>query len=134
MKGGNIGATRHNIRAKAFTRAFNRAVANVLGTGEVSADELDTGHDEQPQKPQVRIMKQALDPTATQPGAFGDWYRTSGNSEKFAAWITKHGIAMEDACTCLGVENAEDLPSVTVAHGKAFDMLKSWAHPDAPAQ
>jgi hypothetical protein len=65
MKGGGIAATRHNIRAKAYTRAFNRSVANVLGTGEVSAEEL--GDDEngnghapqpvrqwQPQKPAPR--------------------------------------------------------------------------------
>lgn len=40
MSKGRIEATRHNVRAKALTRAKNRATADLLGTGEVSADEL----------------------------------------------------------------------------------------------
>jgi hypothetical protein len=67
MKGGGIAATRHNIRAKAYTRAFNRAVANVLGTGEVSAEELgdeDNGHT----SPQVsRIAFKTEPPANKQP-------------------------------------------------------------------
>ena len=34
-------ATEHNIRAHAHTRAFNRAVSNLVGFGEVSAEEVD---------------------------------------------------------------------------------------------
>lgn len=33
-------ATEHNVRSHAHTRAFNRAVSNLVGFGEVSADEL----------------------------------------------------------------------------------------------
>lgn len=33
-------ATVHNVRAHAHTRAFNRAVSNLVGFGEVSADEI----------------------------------------------------------------------------------------------
>lgn len=40
MKRGRIACTRHNVRAKARTRAKNRATADLLGTGEVSAEEL----------------------------------------------------------------------------------------------
>lgn len=37
----------HNIRSTAETRAFNRAVSNLVGGGEVSAEEVDTnGHTE----------------------------------------------------------------------------------------
>lgn len=32
--------TRHNVRAHAFTRATNRAISNLVGAGEVSAEEL----------------------------------------------------------------------------------------------
>ena len=39
-------ATEHNVRAHAHTRAFNRAVSNLVGFGEVSAEEVD--HHEQP--------------------------------------------------------------------------------------
>ena len=34
------GATVHNVRSHAHTRAFNRATSNLVGFGEVSADEL----------------------------------------------------------------------------------------------
>lgn len=39
-------ATEHNIRSHAHTRAFNRAVSNLVGFGEVSAEEVD--RDESP--------------------------------------------------------------------------------------
>ena len=35
--------TVHNVRSHAHTRAFNRAVSNLVGFGEVSADELTNG-------------------------------------------------------------------------------------------
>lgn len=35
-----IEATEHNVRSHAHTRAFNRAVSNLCGFGEVSADEI----------------------------------------------------------------------------------------------
>lgn len=35
-------ATEHNVRAHAHTRAYNRAVSNLVGFGEVSAEEADT--------------------------------------------------------------------------------------------
>lgn len=34
-------ATEHNVRSHAHTRAFNRAVSNLVGFGEVSAEEVD---------------------------------------------------------------------------------------------
>lgn len=37
---GKIIATEHNVRSHAHTRAFNRAVSNLVAFGEVSADEL----------------------------------------------------------------------------------------------
>lgn len=39
-------ATEHNIRSHAHTRAFNRAVSNLVGFGEVSAEEVDRDHHE----------------------------------------------------------------------------------------
>lgn len=37
---GRMEATHHNVRGHAHTRAFNRAISNLVGFGEVSADEL----------------------------------------------------------------------------------------------
>jgi hypothetical protein len=47
LRTGNIAPTRHNIRAKAVTRAKNRATADVIGSGEVSAEEF-VENDEHP--------------------------------------------------------------------------------------
>jgi hypothetical protein len=38
---GRMKATEHNVRSHAATRAFNRAVSNLVGFGEVSAEEVD---------------------------------------------------------------------------------------------
>jgi hypothetical protein len=45
---GKMKATEHNVRSHAHTRAFNRAVSNLVGFGEVSAEEVqrdDEHHD-----------------------------------------------------------------------------------------
>jgi Chitinase len=39
-------ATEHNIRSHAHTRAFNRAISNLVGFGEVSAEELERDDDD----------------------------------------------------------------------------------------
>jgi len=39
-EGNNIAPTEHNVRAKALTRAKNRVTADLIGGGEVSAEEL----------------------------------------------------------------------------------------------
>jgi hypothetical protein len=39
---GNMTPTLHNIRSQAHTRAFNRAVSNLVGFGEVSAEEIES--------------------------------------------------------------------------------------------
>ncbi len=41
-------ATEHNVRGHAHTRAYNRAVSNLVGFGEVSAEEVERDEDHQP--------------------------------------------------------------------------------------
>jgi len=43
---GNLQGTLHNIETKAVTRAINRAISNLVGGGEVSAEEIIKGPDE----------------------------------------------------------------------------------------
>jgi len=43
-------ATEHNVRSHAHTRAFNRAVSNLVGFGEVSAEEVEHGQADEPAK------------------------------------------------------------------------------------
>jgi hypothetical protein len=43
---GNLQGTLHNIETKAVTRAINRAISNLVGGGEVSAEEIVKGPEE----------------------------------------------------------------------------------------
>lgn len=56
-------ATQHNVRGHAHTRAFNRAVSNLVGFGEVSADEI---NQEAPYTPAEEVPKEGFsdDPPA----------------------------------------------------------------------
>ena len=51
---GNLKASMHNIESKAVTRAINRAISNLVGGGELSAEEILEGPEEkvQPEKKQ----------------------------------------------------------------------------------
>lgn len=56
-------STDHNIRSHAHTRAFNRAVSNLVGFGEVSAEEI-VGEDDQPvHAPQRPAPQRRREPT-----------------------------------------------------------------------
>jgi hypothetical protein len=62
---GRMKASEHNVRSHAHTRAFNRAVSNLVGFGEVSAEEIDrddNGH--AAVRPSPRLVK---------PAGFDDW-------------------------------------------------------------
>lgn len=56
-------ATIHNIRAHAVTRAKNRAILDLVGFGEVSAEEINPSeHDYQPQQQRYRQPQKQQDP------------------------------------------------------------------------
>lgn len=57
-------ATEHNIRSHAHTRAFNRAVSNLVGFGEVSAEEVERG-----EAPPEDFMLGEVGPPADEPQA-----------------------------------------------------------------
>jgi hypothetical protein len=48
--------TLHNVRAHAHTRAKNRAISDLVGFGEVSADELGPDAYDEPQRPQAEVL------------------------------------------------------------------------------
>ena len=52
---GRMRATEHNVRSHAHTRAYNRAVSNLVGFGEVSAEEADRERDVPP-APVARVV------------------------------------------------------------------------------
>jgi hypothetical protein len=50
---GRMKATDHNVRSHAHTRAWNRAVSNLVGFGEVSAEEVERGEPDHDAAPAV---------------------------------------------------------------------------------
>lgn len=58
---GDMRATEHNVRSHAHTRAFNRAVSNLVGFGEVSAEEVE--HDEPIEATVVRTTTRPAAPS-----------------------------------------------------------------------
>jgi len=60
---GNLQGTLHNIETKAVTRAINRAISNLVGGGEVSAEEIIKGPDEAVRE--IKEEPQQKDPPIT---------------------------------------------------------------------
>ena len=64
---GNVIATEHNVRSHAHTRAFNRAVSNLVGFGEVSAEEMENEYDQRPQQERKQSAWSTPSAQSTQP-------------------------------------------------------------------
>jgi len=62
---GNLQGTLHNIETKAVTRAINRAISNLVGGGEVSAEEIIKGPDEVVREREIKEEPQQKDPPIT---------------------------------------------------------------------
>lgn len=74
---GAISCTEHNVRSKALTRAKNRATADLIGGGEVSAEELDNG---QPHRKSTRKA-----PAKPRPAPKPSATTTPGNDRPWSA-------------------------------------------------
>src|SRR4030095_1989639 len=61
---GRMTATEHNVRSHCHTRAFNRAVSNLVGFGEVSAEEIEDS-DRHPEQRQAEAAVQHEEKTGT---------------------------------------------------------------------
>ena len=62
---GNLQGTLHNIETKAVTRAINRAISNLVGGGEVSAEEIIKGPDEVVKEREIKEEPQQKEPPIT---------------------------------------------------------------------
>lgn len=100
---GRQGWPEHNVRATAHTRAKNRAISDLVGGGEVSAEEMPDENDDRPATPPMRKAPPAqtrtaakapsAEPVYTQPAHDGD------ARAKFAALrerARKAGITRDD--------------------------------------
>ena len=71
---GRMKATEHNVRGHAHTRAYNRAVSNLVGFGEVSAEEVDRESSRPP--PRWRAWSRGRPRRQRCPAGFEDWLLT----------------------------------------------------------
>ena len=91
---GRMRATEHNVRSHAHTRAYNRAVSNLCGFGEVSAEEIDEA-EPPPAKPKGKAATSET-PTAkltdvvTITKLEAPWADQHGNAK---AWLSHSGMA-----------------------------------------
>lgn len=98
-KRGRGQATVHNVRSHAHTRAFNRAVSNLVGFGEVSAEEAEK--DEHPAEPGSYDGPPPQKPAASQP-ANNVWQgkvtvnEQKGTSKKSGKPYTKFILSGDD--------------------------------------
>ncbi|GAH34693.1 unnamed protein product [marine sediment metagenome] len=106
-----IKATEHNVRSKALTRAKNRATADLIGGGEVSAEELENGGN----KPQ-RQQKKDEHPNGA------DWTKTVNWPSFWIHWKDK-GITEEFIHRAANVSSMKDYPGTKDELKAAVDAL-----------
>jgi hypothetical protein len=109
---GRMKASEHNVRSHAHTRAFNRAVSNLVGFGEVSADELDedekhvgarsvgNGHTSaaRTQAPQRKSSGQAIS-EAQRRRMYAIAKGAGWTDEGYRAHLKSHGIERDEETT-----------------------------------
>lgn len=86
--------TRHNVRAHAYTRATNRAISNLVGGGEVSAEEI-----------MGDITEEDLAPASAQRVAAPTRPTTATSS----TWNPLQDVPLRQALNRLGVRRADDV-------------------------
>lgn len=91
-KTGRGQATEHNVRSHAHTRAFNRAVSNLVGFGEVSAEEADRD------APPRREMKSAGSGSTA---SVGGEFISEPQRKRLFAIAREHGWQNEDVAQWL---------------------------------
>lgn len=101
---GKMRATEHNVRSHAHTRAFNRAVSNLVGFGEVSAEEVGGVGDHDADPPKAAdgslLVKSVAVVHGGPPGGRG-WTRydvTFDSGERAATFTASVGQLAEQAC------------------------------------
>ena len=112
FEGQDILPTRHNVRAKALTRAKNRATSDVLGAGLVSAEEVETGA-----KPKRKRAKKAP----------GHWIEDAKIRNRFWRYCKEElALSRSEVHEALGVESVKEFDG-TMQQAKALlDEYVKW--------
>ncbi len=112
---GRMRATEHNVRSHAHTRAFNRAVSNLVGFGEVSAEEAERDDNEPPfvgtthphavtprppiQAPQRRSTSASPISEAQRRRMYAIAKGAGWSDEAYRGYITEHGFDRDEQVT-----------------------------------
>ena len=100
-----IPPTEHNVRAKALTRAKNRATSDFLGAGEVSAEELDAPET----APTRRQTKATSKPTPKNSQMPSHWIDRGNARKALWRWVkTDLALSDKDVYGLLGIERIHD--------------------------
>lgn len=103
FQGNRITATHHNVRAKALTRAKNRATSDILGAGDVSAEEM-------------------LD----EPEPVQHWAKDPRRRQKFWGWAHNDmGLTKEQVHLALDVDSIFDFDR---SAQEAFAQIQNWVN------
>lgn len=121
---GRMQATLHNVRSHAHTRAFNRAVSNLVGFGEVSAEEVNHDHDDAPLGQQLADKfngKVVEEPTAVVAPAHKD--ATEAKSRSASPTAAQNAAAGSPVCPKCGAEVVNQIGKTSKA-GKKLPAFK----------
>ena len=121
LEGSNFAPTEHNVRAKALTRAKNRVTSDLIGGGEVSAEELNSVTSKATKKKH--------------------WIEYKGASKKFWAWAHERlRLTDDEVHEALGVKKVKEYTGKMKEAKKQIeewlaDRIKQEAKdPDQPAE
>ena len=113
--------TIHNTRSTAETRAFNRAVSNLVGGGECSAEEMDEVNGS-PTKPSGKIAKATM---AQQKKIFAIAKQAGMEADAMKEWVKKrHGL---ESFTELNVQQA--METIDALEKRLADMQTEAVDP-----
>lgn len=114
--------TEHNVRSHAHTRAFNRAVSNLVGFGEVSAEEAD--REERP--------RQAPQPRSTGASSTAEGCISEAQQKRLFAIAREHSWVPDELKTWLHAEYALDSSS-KIKRGAQYEEICARIASDAEA-
>lgn len=102
----------HNVRTTAETRAWNRAVSNLVGGGEVSAEEVSQGHEYDYNPPRTQEPETKSKPVESHtPQPTGEYKATDQQRRAIFAIKNSLGMTDEQFKTKFGIDSTKNLTS-----------------------
>jgi len=117
---GRLRPTEHNVRSHAHTRAFNRAISNLVGFGEVSAEEIEDTPP--PQARKASPQKAAATITAPQRARLFAIAAEVWPADQYGPERSKSEL--RDVLQSQGIESTSDIP--TMEYDRIVSLVQSY--------